>query len=86
MSTTEPGRNEPVDDDSIAQPFDQTNGMMDEGGDSDGTAASDTASAAERRDGDVQGGPTTDDGGAEPTQGDRGLAGGAAGLAVHRGG
>jgi hypothetical protein len=85
MSTTEPGRNDPADE-SIGQPFDQTNGMMDDEGESDGTAASDTASAAERSNDDVVGGPTTDDGGAEPTQGDRGLAGGAAGLAVHRGG
>lgn len=85
MSTPETGRGEPVEDESIAQPFDQTNGMMDEGGDSDGTAASDTASAAERSNDDVVGGPTTDDD-AEPLEGDRGLAGGAAVLGVHRSG
>lgn len=40
----------PIDDDeSIARPFDQTNGMMPSSdGESDGTAESDTASAADR--------------------------------------
>jgi hypothetical protein len=36
-------------DDAIGHPFDQTNGMLDSGGESDGTAQSDTASAAERQ-------------------------------------
>ncbi|MDH2442654.1 hypothetical protein QDR37_01720 [Amnibacterium sp. CER49] len=40
------------DDDTIARPFDQTNGMTDIGGETDGTARSDTESAAERSDGD----------------------------------
>jgi carbon monoxide dehydrogenase subunit G len=39
---------------TIAQPFDQSNGLLDDGGESDGTAASDTASLADREDeGDV---------------------------------
>lgn len=33
---------------SVAKPFDQTNGLIDDDGDSDGTAAADTASQAER--------------------------------------
>lgn len=37
-----------VDDDLIARPFDQTNGLADDSGDSDGTAESDTKSAAQR--------------------------------------
>lgn len=35
-------------DETIAHPFDQTNGLIDDDGDSDETAASDTQSAAER--------------------------------------
>jgi hypothetical protein len=43
----------PSGDDSIARPFDQTNGMMPASeGESDGTAESDTASAADRDDDD----------------------------------
>jgi hypothetical protein len=43
----------PSGDDPIAQPFDQTNGMMPgSDGESDGTAESDTASAADRGDDD----------------------------------
>ncbi|GGV43219.1 SRPBCC family protein [Paenarthrobacter nicotinovorans] len=38
--------------DPINHPFDQTNGLADVDGDSDGTAESDTRSKAERRDGD----------------------------------
>jgi hypothetical protein len=39
----------PSGDDPIAEPFDQTNGMMPGAdGDSDGTAESDTTSAADR--------------------------------------
>jgi hypothetical protein len=49
MSTSDAER--PGDDETIAKPFDQTNGMMpDSDGESDGTAASDTASPAERED------------------------------------
>lgn len=39
-----------LSDERIAKPFDQTNGLVDFEGDSDETAASDTRSAAERRD------------------------------------
>ena len=38
----------PLADETIAHPFDQTNGLIDDEGDSDETAASDTRSAAER--------------------------------------
>jgi hypothetical protein len=51
-----------ADDGAVAEPFDQTNGMaggLD--GDSDETAASDTASGAERDDGDGAGIDGTDD-------------------------
>lgn len=41
--------------DPINHPFDQTNGLADVDGDSDGTAESDTRSKAERRDGDDPG-------------------------------
>lgn len=41
---------------SVGKPFDQTNGLVDTGGDSDGTAASDTESAA-RRETSAEGGP-----------------------------
>jgi hypothetical protein len=85
MSTTGSGRDE-LAEESIAKPFDQTNGLMDAGGDSDGTAESDTKSEAERQDDRADGSPTTDDGGTDPTSGDVGLAGGAAGLSMHRGG
>lgn len=37
-----------LSDDAIAHPFDQTNGLIDDEGDSDETAASDTLSAADR--------------------------------------
>jgi carbon monoxide dehydrogenase subunit G len=37
-----------LSDESIAHPFDQTNGLIDDEGDSDETAASDTLSAADR--------------------------------------
>jgi hypothetical protein len=61
-------------DESVAQPFDQTNGMIpDDDGDSDGTAASDTASAAER-----------DDGGDGALAQDGGQGGIAAGLMIGR--
>ncbi len=36
--------------DPVTHPFDQTNGLADDNGDSDGTAESDTRSAAERKD------------------------------------
>ncbi|MGN6741989.1 MAG: hypothetical protein ACTHJL_01660 [Amnibacterium sp.] len=50
------------DDESVAEPFDQTNGLA-EGldGDSDGTAASDSGSAAERDADDGAGITGTDD-------------------------
>lgn len=38
----------PLTDETIAHPFDQTNGLIDDEGDSDETAASDTRSAADR--------------------------------------
>lgn len=38
----------PLTDETIARPFDQTNGLIDDEGDSDETAASDTRSAADR--------------------------------------
>ncbi|HEV7623801.1 MAG TPA: hypothetical protein VGO26_06665 [Amnibacterium sp.] len=58
-----------VDDETIAKPFDQTNGMMpDAEGDSDGTAASDTASSAERAD------DRRDVTNEDLTEGDRGAA------------
>ncbi|MDR6639106.1 SRPBCC family protein [Paenarthrobacter nitroguajacolicus] len=41
--------------DPVTHPFDQTNGLADDDGDSDGTAESDTRSAAERGDGDGRG-------------------------------
>ena len=85
MSTTGSGRDE-LAEESIAKPFDQTNGLMDAGGDSDETAESDTKSAAEREDDRGIVGATTDDGGTDPTSGDVGLAGGAAGLSMHRSG
>jgi hypothetical protein len=37
-----------LSDDAIARPFDQTNGLIDDQGDSDETAASDTLSEADR--------------------------------------
>ena len=51
-----------ADDGTVAEPFDQTNGVA-QGldGDSDETAASDTASGAERDDGDRAGITGTDD-------------------------
>jgi hypothetical protein len=39
----------PLADRAATHPFDQTNGLVDAAGDSDGTAASDTRSAAERK-------------------------------------
>ncbi|CAI3800418.1 SRPBCC family protein [Pseudarthrobacter sp. MM222] len=42
------GTAEPLTDRAATHPFDQTNGLVDAAGDSDGTAASDTRSAAER--------------------------------------
>ena len=52
-------------DDSIARPFDQTNGLVDGlEGDSDGTAESDLRNAQERG----------DDGGRNPADGSAGLA------------
>ena len=51
-----------ADDGAVAEPFDQTNGLADGlDGDSDETAASDTASGAERDDGDGAGISDTDD-------------------------
>jgi hypothetical protein len=47
-SGTGVGTAEPLADRAAAHPFDQTNGLVDAAGDSDGTAASDTRSAAER--------------------------------------
>jgi ribosome-associated toxin RatA of RatAB toxin-antitoxin module len=44
------GTAEPLTDHAATHPFDQTNGLVDAAGDSDGTAASDTRSAAERED------------------------------------
>ncbi|WP_416404600.1 SRPBCC family protein [Arthrobacter sp. LFS091] len=43
--------------DPVTHPFDQTNGLADDDGDSDGTAESDTRSAAERGDDDADRGP-----------------------------
>jgi hypothetical protein len=45
-------------DENIAHPFDQTNGLIDDEGDSDETAASDTRSAADRAEWE-DGGPGT---------------------------
>ncbi|MFE4544374.1 SRPBCC family protein [Arthrobacter sp. NPDC056727] len=42
------GTGSALTDESIAHPFDQTNGLVDDEGDSDETAASDTRSAADR--------------------------------------
>jgi hypothetical protein len=51
-----------ADDGAVAEPFDQTNGVVGGlDGDSDETAASDTASGAERVDGDRAGISDTDD-------------------------
>lgn len=74
------------DDDTIARPFDQTNGMADTGGESDGTAQSDTASTAERPDGDdgLDGAIVGDDRELGADEEDLGLGGGAAG-ATNRG-
>ena len=47
-SGTGVGTAEPLADRTATHPFDQTNGLVDAEGDSDGTAASDTLSAAER--------------------------------------
>ena len=44
------GTAEPLADRAATHPFDQTNGLVDAAGDSDGTAASDTRSAADRED------------------------------------
>jgi ribosome-associated toxin RatA of RatAB toxin-antitoxin module len=44
------GTAEPLTDRAATHPFDQTNGLVDAAGDSDGTVASDTRSAAERED------------------------------------
>ena len=75
MSTSDAERR---DEESIAEPFDQTNGMMPgSDGESDGTAASDTSSAGEREDGLRD---TTDE---TLTEGDRGAATGAA-MSVKR--
>jgi hypothetical protein len=63
------------DDETVAEPFDQTNGMISgDDGESDGTAASDTASAAER----------DDDGEAGALQQDGGQGGLDAGLIIGR--
>jgi hypothetical protein len=62
-------------DDVIAQPFDQTNGLAD-AGESDGTAESDTASAAER------GGDDAGLGGGDAVEEDGGQGGMAAGLNI----
>jgi hypothetical protein len=67
------------DDETIAKPFDQTNGMMpDSDGESDGTAASDTASEADRSD-PLRAGDSGDE-----AAGDRGEATAAAGMAFKR--
>ncbi|BCW60221.1 hypothetical protein StoSoilB20_35680 [Arthrobacter sp. StoSoilB20] len=47
-----PAARETPDVDPITHPFDQTNGLADVDGDSDGTSESDTRSAAERNDDD----------------------------------
>ncbi|MDQ1060493.1 carbon monoxide dehydrogenase subunit G [Arthrobacter globiformis] len=45
---TAAGTGSALTDESVAHPFDQTNGLIDDEGDSDETAASDTRSAADR--------------------------------------
>ena len=68
-----------VDDETIAKPFDQTNGMMpDSDGDSDGTAASDTTSEADRAD------PLRTADAGDETEGDRGEATAAAAMTWKR--
>jgi hypothetical protein len=69
------------DDETIAKPFDQTNGMMpDSDGESDGTAASDTASEAERSD------PLRAGDAGDESAGDRGEATAAAAVTWKRSG
>jgi hypothetical protein len=54
-----------MSDESVSHPFDQTNGMMpDSDGESDGTAAGETASAADREGGDDAATDTADGAGA----------------------
>ncbi|MDQ0620566.1 SRPBCC family protein [Arthrobacter globiformis] len=55
---TAAGTGSALTDESIAHPFDQTNGLIDDEGDSDETAASDTRSAANRAEWE-EGGPGT---------------------------
>ena len=70
-----------VDDETIAKPFDQTNGMMpDSDGESDGTAASDTASPADRSD------PLRAGDAGDEDEGDRGEATAVAAMAWKRSG
>jgi ribosome-associated toxin RatA of RatAB toxin-antitoxin module len=55
---TAAGTGSALTDDTVAHPFDQTNGLIDDEGDSDETAASDTRSAADRAERE-DGGPGT---------------------------
>jgi carbon monoxide dehydrogenase subunit G len=48
VATDTTGTGSALTDETIAHPFDQTNGLIDDEGDSDETAASDTQSAADR--------------------------------------
>jgi ribosome-associated toxin RatA of RatAB toxin-antitoxin module len=56
--TSAAGTGSALTDDTVAHPFDQTNGLIDDEGDSDETAASDTRSAADRAERE-DGGPGT---------------------------
>ncbi|HET6824379.1 MAG TPA: hypothetical protein VFH64_00520 [Amnibacterium sp.] len=77
MDTSDAER--PVDDETIAKPFDQTNGMMpDSDGESDGMAESDTTSEADRSD------PLRTADAGDETEGDRGAATGAAAMTWKR--
>jgi len=68
-----------VDDETIAKPFDQTNGMMpDSDGESDGTAAGDTTSEGERSD------PLRTGDAGDEDEGDRGEATAAAAMTWKR--